>query len=60
MRTENSLPTLVHPARWRVITKMNNFEAASFLNAPPLTLPGEGMVTNRSDGNVDVYWWGAI
>jgi hypothetical protein len=51
---------LVHPARWRVITKMNNFEAASFLNAPPLTRPGEGMVTNRSDGKVDVYWWGAI
>lgn len=26
---------LVHPGRERVMTKMNNFEAASFLNAPP-------------------------
>ena len=39
---------LVHPSRWRVITKINNFEAVSFLNAPPLTRPGGGIVTNRS------------
>ena len=49
---------LVHPSRWLVATKMSNFEAASFLNASPLTRPGEGMVTNRPDGKVDVYWWG--
>jgi hypothetical protein len=49
---------LVHPARWRVITRMSNFEAANFLNAPPPTLPGEASVTNRPDGTVDIYWFG--
>jgi hypothetical protein len=37
---------------------MSNFEAASFLNAPPPTLPGEASVTNRPDGTVDIYWFG--
>jgi hypothetical protein len=49
---------LVYPARWRVVTRMSNFEAASFLNAPPPTLPGEASVTNRPDGTVDIYWFG--
>ena len=49
---------LVHPSKWHVATKMSNTEARNFLNAPPLTRPGEGMVTNRPDGKVDVYWWG--
>jgi hypothetical protein len=49
---------LVHPARWHVTTKLDLFEAVSFLNAPPATRPGEASVTNRPDGKVDVYWFG--
>ena len=48
---------LVHPARWHVVSRMDSFEAASFLNQSPLTQPGEGMVSNRSDGKVDIYWF---
>jgi hypothetical protein len=48
----------VHPAMWRVVTRMSNVEAASFLNASPPTLPGEASVTNRPDGTVDIYWFG--
>jgi GNAT superfamily N-acetyltransferase len=36
MRTENLLPISSIQPGGGVITKMNNFEAASFLNAPPL------------------------
>jgi hypothetical protein len=48
----------VHPDRWHVVTRMRNFEAVTFLNAPPPTLPGEASVTNRPDGTVDIYWFG--
>jgi hypothetical protein len=48
---------LVHPARWHVVSRMDSFAAASFLNQSPLTRPGEGMVSNRSDGKVDIYWF---
>ena len=44
---------------WRVATRMNRSEAVNFLNAPPLTQPGEASVTNRSDGTVDIYWYRA-
>jgi hypothetical protein len=50
---------LVHPALgWRVATRLNTSEAVNFLNAPPLTGPGEASVTNRPDGRVDIYWYG--
>jgi hypothetical protein len=46
------------PGRWHVILKMNSTQARNFLNATPITPPGEAMVTNRPDGNVDIYlWW---
>lgn len=48
---------LVHPARWHVVSRMDAFAAGSFLNTSPLTRPGEGMVSNRADGMVDVYWF---
>jgi hypothetical protein len=50
---------LVHPALgWRLATRLNGSEAVNFLNAPPLTRPGEASVTNRPDGMVDIYWYG--
>jgi hypothetical protein len=39
---------------------MSAFQAVSFLNAPPLTRPGEASVTNAPDGKVDIYWFGAF
>jgi hypothetical protein len=51
---------LVHPARWHVVSRMDSFAAASFLNTSPLTRPGEGMVSNRSDGMVDIYWFAPV
>jgi hypothetical protein len=51
---------LAHPARWHVVSRTDSFAAASFLNAPPLTRPGEGMVSNRPDGMVDIYWFAAV
>jgi hypothetical protein len=46
------------PGRWHVILKMNSTQARDFLNATPVTPPGEAIVTNRPDGNVDIYlWW---
>ena len=50
---------LAHPSRWQLATRMSKQpKHRNFLNAPPLTRPGEGMVTNRPDGTVDVYWLG--
>jgi hypothetical protein len=57
---EKFVADLVHPARWHVTTRMTAFQAASFLNAPPLTRPGEASVTNRPDGTVDIYWFGTF
>lgn len=51
---------LVHPARWHVVSRMDAFAAASFLNTSPLTRPGEGMVSNRPDGMVDIYWFAPV
>lgn len=48
---------LVHPARWHGVRRMDLFAALSFLNTAPLTRPGEGMVSNRPDGMVDIYWF---
>jgi hypothetical protein len=51
---------LIHPARWHITTRMSALQAVSFLNAPPLTQPGEACVTSRPDGTVDVYWFGTF
>jgi hypothetical protein len=47
-----------HSAGWHVVTRMSNFDAVNFLNAPPRTLPGEANLTTRPDGTVDIYWFG--
>jgi hypothetical protein len=51
---------LAHPAMWHVVSRTDRFAAASFLNMAPLTRPGEGMVSNRPDGMVDIYWFAAV
>ena len=51
---------LVHPARWHIVSRTDGFAAASFLNTAPLTRPGEGMVSNRPDGKVDIYWFAPV
>jgi hypothetical protein len=51
---------LVHPARWHTVSRMDSFAVASFLNTAPLTRPGEGMVSNRPDGMVDIYWFAPV
>jgi hypothetical protein len=61
-RNETEVPVadLVHPARWHAVTRIDMFAALSFLNAPPLTRPGEAMVTNRPDGTVNIYWFAPV
>jgi hypothetical protein len=51
---------LVHPAMWHISVVADIFQAVTLLNAPPRTQPGEASVTNRPDGMVDVYWFGAV
>jgi hypothetical protein len=51
---------LAHSARWHVVSRADRFAAATFLKTSPLTRPGEGMVSNRSDGMVDIYWFAAV
>jgi hypothetical protein len=42
---------------WRHLIEPDAQSAADFLNLPPAQVAGEGMVSNRSDGNVDVYYF---
>ena len=42
---------------WRHVVEPNAQSAADFLNLPPAQAAGEGMVSNRSDGTVDVYYF---
>jgi hypothetical protein len=45
---------------WHISVVADIFQAVTLLNAPPRTQPGEASVTNRPDGMVDVYWFGAV
>lgn len=47
------LPTKI----WRHVVEPDAQSAADFLNLPPAQVAGEGMVSNRADGNVDVYYF---
>ena len=42
---------------WRTVVEPDAQSAADFLNIPPAQVAGEGMVSNRADGNVDVYYF---
>ena len=48
-----NLPTKI----WNHVVEPNAQAAADFLNLPPAQVAGEGMVSNRADGNVDVYYF---
>jgi hypothetical protein len=42
---------------WRHVIEPDAQSAADFLNLPPAQIAGEGMVSNRADGSVDVYYF---
>ncbi|HZI74388.1 MAG TPA: hypothetical protein VFD73_10255 [Gemmatimonadales bacterium] len=42
---------------WRHVVEPNAQAAADFLNLAPAQVAGEGMVSNRADGTVDVYYF---
>jgi hypothetical protein len=42
---------------WRHVVEPDAQSAADFLNLPPAQVAGEGMVSNRADGSVDVYYF---
>jgi hypothetical protein len=42
---------------WHVTIALNPQAAANFLNLAPAQGAGEGMISNRSDGRVDVYYF---
>jgi len=48
-----NLPTKI----WNHVVEPDAQSAADFLNLPPAQVAGEGMVSNRADGNVDVYYF---
>jgi hypothetical protein len=45
------------PKIWNHVVEPDAQSAADFLNAFPPQGAGEGMVSNRADGNVDVYYF---
>jgi hypothetical protein len=45
------------PKIWRHTVEPDAQSAADFLNLPPAQVAGEGMVSNRADGGVDVYYF---
>jgi hypothetical protein len=45
------------PKIWRYVLESDPQSAADFLNLPPAQAAGEGMVSNREDGSVDVYYF---
>ena len=45
------------PKIGRYVLEPDAQSAADFLNLPPAQGAGEGMVSNREDGNVDVYYF---
>ncbi len=53
---KESLATL-EVKTWRVTVRPTPASAAAFLNLPPAQVAGEAMVSNRSDGQVDVYFF---
>jgi hypothetical protein len=53
-----SMAVAALPAKvWNHLVEPNPQAAANFLNLPPAQVAGEGMVSNRADGNVDVYYF---
>jgi hypothetical protein len=47
------LPTKI----WNYTVAPDAQSAADFLNVPPAQSAGEGMISNRADGSVDVYYF---
>jgi hypothetical protein len=42
---------------WHVLTEPNPTAAANFLNLAPAQVAGEAFASNRSDGQVDLYYF---
>ena len=42
---------------WHVLIEPNPSAAVNFLNLPPAQEAGEAFVSNRSDGQVDTYYF---